>query len=327
MSKINPLLSIIIPVYNEIKFIEQVFNSILKSEFIDKEVFFVDGMSNDGTYEWLKLSIKELPNYFLFKNEKRFVSYGFNMVYKKTKGKYICRLEGHSLYPPKNFTKAVKLLENNDADVVGGPALHVGKTRKGRIIAKCMSSPFGVGMSYFRISSRKKIVDTVPFPIYKRLVLDDVGTYDEQLIRNQDDELNYRCTSMGYKILMHPDLKTEYFVREKLTDLWIQYFQYGLFKPLVLKKVPKSGRFYQFLPFLFVLSNLIFFSLTFLNWIFITPVFLYLTMAIIFSLRIQRSLFDSIFSVAVFPCLHISYGLGFIFGIKKLKNNDDSKKK
>ena len=182
-------------------------------------------------------------------------------------------------------------------------------------------------MSYFRISSRKKIVDTVPFPIYKRLVLDDVGTYDEQLIRNQDDELNYRCTSMGYKILMHPDLKTEYFVREKLTDLWIQYFQYGLFKPLVLKKVPKSGRFYQFLPFLFVLSNLIFFSLTFLNWIFITPVFLYLTMAIIFSLRIQRSLFDSIFSVAVFPCLHISYGLGFIFGIKKLKNNDDSKKK
>tara|TARA_B100000401_G_scaffold332395_1_gene231660 strand:+ start:296 stop:475 length:180 start_codon:yes stop_codon:yes gene_type:complete len=59
MSKINPLLSIIIPVYNEIKFIEQVFNSILKSEFIDKEVFFVDGMSNDGTYEWLKLSIKE----------------------------------------------------------------------------------------------------------------------------------------------------------------------------------------------------------------------------------------------------------------------------
>ncbi len=323
----RPLLSIIIPVYNEIKFIEAVFASILKSDFINKEVFFVDGMSNDGTYEWLKFSIKDLPNYFLFRNQNRYVSYGFNMVYKKTKGKYICRLDGHSIYPPKYFTNAIKLLKNNNVHVVGGPALHVGKTRKGKIIAKCMTSPFGVGMSYFRIGSKEKNVDTVPFPIYKRLVLDHVGTYDEELIRNQDDELNYRCISMGYKILMHPDLKTKYFVRGKLRDLWVQYFQYGLFKPLVLKKVPKSGRFHHFIPSLFLLSNLIFLFLTYFNWIFIAPLFVYLILVIIFSFYIQKSLLDSIYSIFVFPCLHFSYGLGFLFGIKKLKNEDQRKNK
>ena len=77
-----------------------------------------------------------------------------------------------------------------------------------------MMSPFGVGGASFRTSTSKMYVDTVPFAVYKKRVFEELGLYNEKLIRNQDDEFNYRCGSKGYKILMHPDLKTEYYVRE-----------------------------------------------------------------------------------------------------------------
>ena len=215
MSSGLPVLSIVIPVYNEIQTIERVLSSIQNSRYKQKEVYFVDGMSDDGTFEWLDKAVENIPDYYIEKNKKQYVSFGFNSVFFKTKGKYVSRLDGHSIYPSGYFEKAIKILERDEADVVGGPAKHVGKTWKGETIASCMMHPFGVGLSSFRTETRKKYVDTVPFPVYKRSVLENVGVYDEELVRNQDDELNYRCVAKGYRILMNPALGTEYFVREK----------------------------------------------------------------------------------------------------------------
>ena len=53
-------------------------------------------------------------------------------------------------------------------------------------IAAAMSSPFGVGGSAFRtVRGRTLLVDTVPFPAYTRAILDRVGPFDEELVRNQ----------------------------------------------------------------------------------------------------------------------------------------------
>jgi len=313
------LLSIIIPVRNEINYIEKSFISIIKAvRKISYEIIFVDGKSRDGTYEWLERKIDDYSNCTLITNEKKYVNFGFNLAYPKTIGQYVARLDGHTIYPEKYFRNAIEILNNDIADIVGGPAIHIGKTWKGDTIAKCMMHPFGVGGSNFRTSHTRMFVDTVPFPIYKRYVLDDVGLYDEKLIRNQDDELNYRCRSKGYKILMHPKLKTKYFVRENLRGLCSQYFNYGIFKPIVFKKVPYGKRWYHYVPPIFCILISITFLLVKLHWIFILPIILYIFFCLIFSIYIQQTIMSKFFSIFVFPSLHFSYGFGYLFGFVRL---------
>ena len=317
MSSKIPELSIVIPVYNEIQTIKRVLSSIQNSRYKRKEVIFVDGMSDDGTFEWLENAVENIPDFYIEKNEKQYVSFGFNSIFPKTKGKYVSRVDGHSVYPSGYFEKAIEILKRDDADVVGGPAKHVGKTWKGEAIARCMMHPFGVGQSSFRTERVKKYVDTVPFPIYKRSVFEDVGLYDEDLVRNQDDELNYRCRKKGYRILMDPDLETEYFVRENLGDLWYQYFQYGLYKPMVFKKVPTGSRLYHFVPAIFTFLLPLVLGLGLWHRIFIIPLAIYLILLIIISSSTKGSLRQKLYSLLVFPCLHIGYGLGFIIGLFK----------
>ena len=314
-------LSIIIPIYNEISYIPRSFESIiLAGSEIESEFFFVDGQSNDGTYEWVKKAIKKIDNCRLIMNEKKYVSHGFNVVFNDTKGEFISRVDGHTIYPKSYFSKAIDIFSKNNVDVVGGPANHVGIGRKGKVIANCMMHPFGVGNSKFRISNKEQYVDTVPFPIYKRKVLEKVGLYDEELIKNQDDELNYRCVENGFKIFMSPKLKTNYMVRENFVDLSKQYFLYGLYKPLVFKKVSYGARFYHFIPaihfILSILSLAVFSYSQFSIYYFVC----YLIVALIFSINKNMNFKDVIYSTLAFFSIHYSYGFGFIQGyLKRVK--------
>ena len=100
-------LSIIIPIHNEILYIPRSFESIiLAGSEIESEFFFVDGQSNDGTYEWIKEAIKKIDNCRLVLNDKKFVSHGFNTVFHDTKGEFISRVDGHTIYPKSYFSDA-----------------------------------------------------------------------------------------------------------------------------------------------------------------------------------------------------------------------------
>ncbi len=309
------LLSVIVTVRNEILHISRSFASIIIStSLIESEIFFVDGKSNDGTYEWLKEAVKKYKNCKLRVNPEKFVSFGFNSVFHETKGKYISRLDGHTIYPETYFSNALDVLKNQEADVVGGPANHIGLSWRGMSIANCMMTPFGVGNSKFRISTKETYVDTVPFPIYKRSVLDGVGLYDEELIKNQDDELNYRCIAQGYKILMSPRLTTDYMVRENLIDLWKQYFLYGFYKPIVFKKVNYGSRLYHFLPAIHSFLSIMTIVLCYSNPYYLFYFFSYLLFDLIFSIKVSTTFKHILYCIFVFPCIHYSYGLGFIKG-------------
>jgi len=320
------LLSIIVPVRNEIEYISRTFNSICEATVdIECEIFFADGCSSDGTYAWLEKKIKNKKNYYLIQNERKTVSFGFNLVFPKTNGQYVARLDGHTNYPNDYFKNALNLLVTDQSDIVGGPTYHIGKSWKGKTIAKCMMHPFGVGGSNFRTSSKKMFTDTVPFAVYKRVIFDKVGLYDEELNKNQDDEHNYRCRLHGFRILLDPILETEYFVRDTLSDLWSQFFYYGMFKPLVFKKVQSGKRIHHKVPALFVFFLPVFFLLGFKEPIFWIPILVYLSILVVISFIYQQTLRMKLFSILVFPCLHIAYGLGYLVGscrffMRKTKN-------
>ena len=76
------------------------------------------------------------------------------------------------------------------------------------------------------------------FPAYPRAVLDRLGPFDEELVRNQDDEYNYRLRKHGGRILLAADVRAKYFSRSSLRSLWRQYFQYGFWKVRVLRSIP-----------------------------------------------------------------------------------------
>jgi len=84
-----------------------------------------------------------------------------------------------------------------------------------------------------------KLVDTVPFPAYTRSIIQRAGLYDEELVRNQDDEYNYRIRKLGGKILLAGDIHSKYFSRSSLCALARQYFQYGFYKVRVFQKHPR----------------------------------------------------------------------------------------
>ena len=127
-------------------------------------------------------------------------------------------------------------------------------TAVAKAIAVGMSHPLGVGNSHFRIgSSEDRWVDTVPFGCYRREVFDRIGLFDEELVRNQDDELNLRLIKHGGRILLSPRIVCKYFARDSLAKLWRMYYQYGYFKPLVVRKVGGVMTLRQLAPPLFVL--------------------------------------------------------------------------
>src|SRR5438132_14210048 len=120
-----------------------------------------------------------------------------------------------------------------------------------------MSSAFGVGGSAFRtVSDRTLLTDTVAFPAFTRAALEKAGAFDEELVRNQDDEYNYRLRKLGAKILLASDVHSRYFSRATLPGLWRQYFQYGFWKVRVMQKHPRQMRLRQFGPPLFVATML-----------------------------------------------------------------------
>lgn len=308
--------SIIIPTLNERTHIEQLISSIDQQDDIEKEILIVDGGSDDGTPEKV-LKLGAIHSHLrLVHNPDRYVSQGFNRAFQQSQGSYISLVGAHAQYPPHYFSKCVEAIESGECNAAGGFLLQRGKTTMGKAIGQAMSSKFGVGDTHFRTSRKRMYVDSVAFAVYDRKVFDTVGLLDEALVRNQDDEFHYRLNQAGFRMLMLPELEVVYYVRDSLPKLFSQYYQYGLYKPLVLKKVKSGMRWRHLVPALFVLY-LFSLPLSVWFWWWMLPLYLYLVLSFYFSLRATAPWSVRVRMPLVFPTLHIAYGWGFLRGIGK----------
>jgi succinoglycan biosynthesis protein ExoA len=310
------IISLIIPTFNEERYVEQLINNMIALEPANKEVFFVDGGSSDKTALTIQQYAAQYEKIHYVHNPEKYVSNGFNKAFSLSKGKYVALMGAHTKYPDDYLKIGLAALESNEADAVGGPLQHISNTEKGEVIAACMSSSFGVGNTEFRTSKKRMYVDSAPFAIYKKDIFDQIGLFDTQLVRNQDDEFHYRINAAGYRILMIPEMETEYVVRDSFKKLFSQYFQYGSYKPLVLKKVKSSIRLRHIIPSLFVLYL---FTLPLCYWapVWVIPLVLYIIFGFYFSGKLLKNPLQRLQAIYVFSLLHISYGLGFLFGLFK----------
>lgn len=326
MTTALPFVSIIIPCRNEQKFIGKCLDSIIAQDYPKEllEVLIVDGMSNDKTREIIKEYSKQHQYIKLLDNPRKIVPTALNTGIQNVQGEIIVRMDAHNIYEKDYVSKCVRYLQEYDVDNVGGIwiTLPGNNTLIAQSIAFSLSHPFGVGNAYFRIGSKEpKYVDTVPFGCYKREVFQRMGLFDEDLARNQDDEFNLRLIKNGGKILLVPDIVSYYYARDSLRKLWKMYFQYGYFKPLVVKKVGAvlTGR--QLMPGIFVgslivsgiFSPIVKPSLWF--FLLIASIYTIFNVSVSCLVGFKKGLKYISVLPLIFATLHLSYGIGYLKGI------------
>jgi hypothetical protein len=123
----------------------------------------------------------------------------------------------------------------------------IGGGAVGDAIAGAMSSRFGIG-SYFQFGTAERDADTVYMGMWPRQVFEKVGLFDEELVRNQDDELSYRIRKGGGRIIVSPAMRSRYQNRQSWRKLARQFYEYGLWKTRVLQKHPRQMSIRHYVP-------------------------------------------------------------------------------
>jgi GT2 family glycosyltransferase len=280
-------------------------------------IVVVDGASEDETRAIVDRHIAEHPHMYVLTNPRRTAPTSLNLGIRAGSEEVIIRVDGHCELAPDYVERCVALLAASRAGNVGGLMRPVGHGAIGRAVAAAMSSPFGVGNARFHYLERETYVDTVYLGCFRREVLEEVGLFDEDLTRNQDDELNYRIRRAGYGILLSPEIVSTYTPRGTLSALWRQFYQFGLWKVRVMQKHPGSIQPRHLAPPVFVLAmsaSLLVAGLT-RRLRFLALPALYTTAVVAASTKTGgRTLRSVLALLLVFPCLHISYGSGILIG-------------
>ncbi|MCI0615923.1 glycosyltransferase family 2 protein [bacterium] len=315
-----PFVSVIMPVRNEEDFIEHSLGSVLKQDYPEDrmEILVVDGNSKDGMRQKI-----QSPRVKILDNPAGIVPSSLNIGLRNAMGDVIIRVDGHCVLPFDYISNCVQVLRESGADCAGGRQKAYGEGVVGKVIALAMSSRFGVGTAYFHYGTKPTWVDTVYLGAYQRDTFQKTGGFDEELVRNQDDEFNFRLAQAGGKIRFDPKISANYYARDSISRLWKQYFEYGFYKVLVIRKRRAVSSIRQLAPSAFVIALLLSFILALVSgqmWIMATVLGPYLlanfgTSVFLGYQRIRTILLLPI----VFGCMHIAYGVGFLAGLWRFK--------
>jgi succinoglycan biosynthesis protein ExoA len=325
-------ISIVVACRNESKHIRAFTESVLAQDLLgfDWELIIADGMSDDGTRKSLSQIAQENSHVIILENPFRIVSTGLNAAIRAARGEIILRMDMHTEYARDYVRKCVEVLENSRALNVGGPARTKTEGLCSRAIQAAYHSRFSCGGARFHDEHYSGYVDTVPYGCWRKETLLRLGLFDEQLVRNQDDELNLRLIRAGGKIWQSSDIVSWYHLRTTFSSLFRQYFQYGFWKVCVIRKhrLPASWR--HLIPGAFVLLNLILFLAVATasvgrSWPMqrtATIAWATLSLCYAFACFAAAALSAREFGWQLLPVLpmtfaafHLSYGLGFLAGL------------
>ncbi len=258
----HPEISIVIPCLNEEKNIQQLLEAIHRQTvpLEQLEVIISDGNSEDNTRQIIsdfsrthpKLKIQVLDN------PVRRIPVGLNQAIRAASGRIITRMDAHAIPAPDYVQLSVDALEADCGDNVGG-VIDVkpgADTWIGRSISVATAHPLGVGDAKYRWTIKAGEADTVAFGTFFKSKVEEVGYYNEELRANEDYEFNSRLRAGGGKIWIDPAIRAVYFSRATLASLAKQYFYYGYWKVKMLKLYPKTLRWRQALPPIFVFGIL-----------------------------------------------------------------------
>ena len=324
----EPAVSVIIPVLNEERFLKQSVQAILNQNYSGQlEIILALGPSKDQT-NIIAQELAKDQRIKLVENPSGRTAAALNNAIKNSNFDIIVRLDGHAIVDSDYIKNAVNTLLESGADNVGGLMKAEGTNAFEKSVAAAMTSKFGVGNAPFHVGGKSGEVDTVYLGTFRKSALERVGYFDESFIRAQDWEMNYRIRKTGGKIWFNPDLVVSYRPRKNILQLAKQYFEYGQWRKQVTKTYPETVSMRYLAPPVTV-SGLIagfvmvlFSKILEINWLqigWLAPL-VYLTVILLAFLSIgsKIGLLSRLYLLLVLPTMHLSWGVGFLKGSKRL---------
>lgn len=321
--------SVIVPCRNERENMKRFLDSVVLQNYPKSktEVLIIDGESNDGTIDIIEEYVRKYQYLKLLRNTNKIVSAALNLGVKVSNGDVIIRMDAHSIYESNYISRCVDNLYSSGADNVGGVVVAIpgDKTAIANSIALVLSCRFGVGNAYHRIGVKKtKKADTVPFGCYRRTIFDEIGLFNENLVRSQDYEFNTRIRRRGGRIIIFPEIVSYYCARPDFKGFIEQNYSNGFWVLYSMKyaKLPFTIR--HVVPFSFfalLLGSLLagFICKEFIP-IFFAMLMGYIIVTLVFSfyLAIKSKLWLIPILFISFLVLHFSYGVGSVIGSLRL---------
>jgi succinoglycan biosynthesis protein ExoA len=250
------MVSVILPVLNEAPVLQSAVASLLAQELDpgwSLEVLVIDGGSSDGGIDIVRLMAHQDQRIRLLHNQHRRTPFAFNIGLRAAQGDFVCILGAHCVYAPNYI--AICLREMLDRGAVGCS----GRVRTGprnssvqaRLAHWTMAHPFGVSWSSFR-THPEGYTDSPPYPVFRKQPLLDLGAYDESMLRNQDNEMNYRLRRAGYRLFLTWKTSCEYLGKATLRAVAEYARSNGFWCGISFRREPRSLGLHLYAPFLFV---------------------------------------------------------------------------
>ncbi len=241
-----PPVSVIVPARDAEATLARALESVLAQDYASGfEVIVADGSEGAETGALVR---RRFPGVRLVSNPGREIACGLNAALRAARHPVVARCDARAVLPEGYLARAVATLLRTGAANVGGRVNPVGVSFFERAVALATSTPLGAGDARYRIGGAEGPVDTVFPGVFRREALDAAGGFDESLLRNEDYELNWRLRARGGTVWFDPALAVDYRPRGSLRALARQYFDYGRWKRVVLRRHPGSLRLRQTAP-------------------------------------------------------------------------------
>lgn len=317
------MFTIIIPYFNEEKYIHFFIESLKKLDLIDlAEIILIDGCSTDKSTDIIRdeLYLTNL-NYRIICNPKRIVPISLNMAIKTSTGSPIIRLDVHTFYPSDYISKLLNEFGKLKAMNIGGVSIasSFSGTEKGKIISVFLKSKFGVGNASFRTGLTTVMeTDTAVYGCYDRAVFSKIGYFNEKLERNQDIEFNSRIREYGFKIYTVPTVESFYFPGDSFRDFVKKNFYNGLWnaKTVRITKKLKALQLRHFVPLVFFMYVLLIApAFIFFGYYIFIPILIYSFLGFYSSRSSGLTIKNILIFIGLSFICHLSYGFGSMVGL------------
>jgi len=313
-------ISVILPVLNEAKYLEDSVNSILSQNFAGAlEVILAVGPSHDATMEIAQRLQAKDSRVVVVDNPTGRTAPGLNRAIAASRYSIIVRVDGHSQIPSDYCETAFQILAETGAVNVGGVMAAEGVSLFETAVARAMRSPLGVGASRFHTGGGAGESDTVYLGCFRKEALIAVGGFDERFSRAQDWELNFRLRENGGVVYFDPRLIVTYRPRSTVSSLAKQYFQYGRWRRVVSRRHQGTIN-YRYLapPFTVITCSLSILLGAVIAPLFLLPALVYALFILGASIMIGKSVGEFLCLPTILLTMHISWGLGFLTSPKSL---------
>ena len=258
----QPRVSVIVPCYNEERFIGNTLKNLVAQYPSDAyEIIVVDSLSDDATRDVVREFQKSHPHVSvtLVLNPERNIPKSLNLGIADATGEVIARMDAHASPSAGYIRRCVEVLGDGQAEIVGMPCLVKpgASSATARAIALAVSHPFGIGDARYRLTTGRDVqeaVDTVAFACFRKSTWSNLGGYDESLLTNEDYDFNYRARTQGGRVILDRSGHCDYFARETFSKLVAQYKRYGTWKARMIRNHPGSIRMRHAIAPLFVAS-------------------------------------------------------------------------